>query len=114
MLAWDWIWSNMAGTNIVVGEHKALVDTLEPSIALLQPPSVLLNHLTEYRPLNAANVAPLLPCFGRWECTAVVVLSHLLVEPGYDLFASVHPLIPVFPNKWPTFTLRAQKFDTFM
>lgn len=101
-------------TYIVVRKHHTLVDLLDSAILLLEPPPVLLDHLPEDRPLDATNKASFLPAVRSRYRGFIAAFDDLLVKPSDYLLAPVHPLVPVLPNKWASFSFFLEKFDTLV
>ena len=101
-------------THIVMCKDQLLLQISWASILAIQPFSIPINSITEDRPLNSTDQAPFLPLFHSRFRGTCFARNNLMVNPVDHFLASLHPLIPISPDKGSCISLRFQKIDTVM
>ena len=84
------------------------------TILVVEPFSVALNHSSENRPLDATNQASILPLFRVVSGMPLLARKNLMINPGDNFFAPVHPLIPIPPYKGSIVAFLLKQFNTIM
>ena len=86
-------------TYIVMGEDELRFNTFSAAILLIQPSTILIDSFSENRPFHTADkISPLVHFTSRSFGLLLVRLDPLIDELN-DFFASIDPLVPIFPHE---------------